>query len=332
MDRTNENGRAALSVTSFSMRAGIVIAILWSAGCSTTYDCANADVTAELVEQVAINAKKPEWADDIRRNTKVGGVTTLDMDEKLGHYLCQTKLSYRDADRAVDSLDITYGVKPIAGGEREFSLEWETVDSVVGKLDPVRAFTAKIIDPWYRKEQREKQQKTLEQIAEVEKIAKERAIEYAKENPPIPLSREDLIEYATSSPQVERANPGIHYQKRVAQLIGDMNGDGHDDFADILEFEGEYSLWTYVQFPEEYAQKFSVEIFNPDYLSQSLPTEMSIIDGKIVVTHEDGSKKTVEVRKVGEPLPEFDQQKYAEIRSNLMKERGIEWNGVVQSF
>lgn len=324
-----------LGLKSLKMVA-LLLALLSTAACSATYDCADTEVTEALIEEVAIHAQKPEWMDAIRRNTTVGGVTTLDVDEELDHYLCSTKLTFTDKERSVESVDITYGVKPVEGGDREFELLWETVDSILGEIDPIKNMTGKIVDPWYRAEKNEQQRKTLEQVAEIEKIATQRAIEHARANPPIPYKREELLHFAATSPEVARIDPTFQYEKRVAEAIGDLNGDGHDDFAEIRVLDDTHTVWTYVQFPTNYAQKFDVSISDAggfDGYGAAEPfTRMQILEGKVVISFPDGTTRSYDAAKVGEPLPEFDKSRQSEIRDALMKERGVEWNGVVQTY
>lgn len=310
--------------------------LLSTAACSRTYDCANADVKAALVEEVAIHAKKPEWMDAIRQNTSAGGVTTLDVDEDLDHYLCSTTLTYKDQERAVDSIPITYGVKPVEGGDRNFEVLWETVDSIVGQIDPLKNMASKIVDPWYRAEKSAEQEKMLAQVAEIEKLATQQAIDHARANPPIPLTRDELLQFASTSPEVERVNSGFRYEKRVREVVGDLNGDGHDDFAEIRVFEDTYTVWTYVQFPVNYAQKFDVSVFSAGGFNGHGEAEpfsgMEIQEGKVVVSFPDGNSRSYTPASVDEPLPEFDKSRQSDIREALMKERGVEWNGVVQTY
>lgn len=309
----------------------VLVALLSTAGCSSTYDCANPDVTTALVEEVAIHAKKPEWMGAIRRNTTVGGVTTLDVDKELNHYLCSTTLTYRDKDRSVDSVAITYGVKPVEGGDQKFELLWETVDSMLGEIDPIKNMTGKIVDPWYRAEKNEQQRKTLAQVAEIEKIATQQAIEHARANPPIPLQRDELLQFS-NSPEAEQEYSGLFAADRVKEVFGDLNGDGHDDLAAIHRYENGYILWIFVQFAEKYGQKFTVGAFSPAVLASF--SDMEVLAGKVVVHFPDEASREFEASafKNVEKLPEFDKSRQLDIREALMKERGVEWNGVVQTY
>lgn len=307
----------------------LLLAMFSTTACTTTYDCANSDVTDLLVEQVADKANRPEWAELIRQRTNVGGVTTQSADTKLGHFQCSTKLTYVDDERTLESMDINYEVKPVEGGEMPFELAWETVPTFLGDADPIANMSGKIIYPWVQKEKLEKGRIFAAKEKEIEALSRNEAIEYAKANPPIPLTEEELLQEAKTADLRDgmTGNPALVESRWADTSFGDLNGDGHGELAavranterDLQRGESatvtSYSLWVFEQSPVKYGEKFSVHAHSLGKIGESVNDEgpsysrLAIANGKVAISTPDGETHEVGINKVN-PFPPFDNEMY----------------------
>lgn len=316
----------------------LLLALLSTTACTTTYDCANSDVTELLVEQVADKANRPEWAELIRQRTNVGGVTTQSADTKLGHFQCSTKLTYVDDERTLESMDINYEVKPVEGGEMPFELAWETVPTFLGDADPIANLAGKIIYPWVQKEKVEWGQMFAARQKEIEDRAKQEAIEFAKANPPIPRTREELTQEASNADLdgTQMRDPALVEESWAEMAFGDLNGDGHDDLAAVRAYkvrdlqrgesatETTYSLWVFDQYAVKYGEKFAVSPASYGSIGTSINNDappyskVAVVDGKVAVTLQDGEVRELNLNKKAEPLPEFDNEQYTSMVSDRL--------------
>jgi len=279
---------------------------------------------------VAIQAKRQEWAVLIRRNTKVAGVTTESADEKLGHFQCSTKLTYVDDQQTLESLDINFEVKPVEGGERPFELSWETVPTVLGDADPIANLSARITHAWLQKEKTEWGQMYSAKQKEIEERAKQEAIEFAKANPPIPRTREELSQEASNADLngTQMRDPALVEDTWAEMVFGDLNGDGHDDLAAIRAYKERdlqrggsatvttYNMWVFEQYPVKYGEKFAVSPVSYGSIGSSINSDdppysnIAVTNGKVAVTLPDGEVRELDINKKVEPLPAFDNDQY----------------------
>lgn len=315
--------------TNYSHMLGLLLIAASMTACSSTYDCANPEVAENLIEQVALHAKKAEWAETIRNGTNVGGVTTQDADEKLGHFVCSTKLTFADKDRELESLDINYEVKRVEGGESPFELSWELVPTVLGDVDPIANLAGRITHPWVQQEKLEKGRIFAAKEKEIEELSRNEAIAYAKANPPIPLTEEELLQETKTANLGGgmTSNPALVEATWADTSFGDLNGDGHGELAAIRASKerdlqrGEaatvtsYTLWVFEQYPEKYGEKFSVHAHSLGKIGESVNDEgpsysrLSIANGKVTLRTPDGEVHEVGINKI-DPFPPFDNEMY----------------------
>ena len=254
---------------------------------------------------------------------------TQDADEKLGHFVCSTKLTYTDEDRKLESLDINYEVKRMEGGDSPFELSWETIPTLLGDADPIANLAGRITYPWIQKEKEEQGRIWTMKQKEVEVLAKNEVIAYAKANPPIPRTREELLQEASTA-ELESgsmSNPALIEAVLTETSFGDLNGDGHDDLAAIQAYKerdlqrGEsgtvttYTLWVFEQYPVKYGERFLVRPVSLGTIGMSSNDQappyshLKIADGKVSVGTPDGEEHKVGINKL-EPFPAFDNEQY----------------------
>lgn len=270
----------------------VAIAVSMTA-CSSSYDCANADVADALIEQASNSGDTPvmgpvpeDWKARLVKYSSVKNVVTLDKNEDIEHYRCKANLQFKEDARTVTSKDITFEIRKVEGDEG-FTLEWEVENNAIATLDPIRMFALDVIAPWTDKLQAENAKNLREKLdkeqGEAKAWAQGYAIEYAQKNPPIPYGRAELKQHADDYLGRGDVEP-------ISEQFHDIDGDGFEDYFTIFaraEFNpGEFAEGT--QNYGEYRNSGGFMIKHYFFLAVTQPfqgfgrkTAMTLRDGKI---------------------------------------------------